>query len=89
MADQFAIQATCLRCGESDLLASEEDKARPVLFDTPEEAMTQASSLSKKQAGTFKSIGKDPLYECPNPECGVISRMYDLQFDVVRYQTEA
>ena len=73
MEDKSAIKVVCTQCDEGDFLASEEDKAKPVLFDTPEEAMAFANSLSKKKAGTFGDSNPNQLYECSNHSCGVIS----------------
>ena len=89
MANKFGIKVLCAQCGKDDFLASDEEEGKPLLFDTPEAALEHARSLSKKQAGTFKSADSNPLYECPNPDCGVISPMYDLQLNVARYRSGA
>ena len=89
MADKFAIKVVCTQCGKDDFLALEEDKTKALLFDTPEEAMAYTQSLSKRKARTFRSPDPDPnpLYECPNHACRVISPMYSLQLNVVKYQS--
>ena len=85
MPDKFAIKVKCTECKRDDLLASEEDKAKPLLFDTPEEALAHTKSLSERKAGTFGSADENALYECPNSACGVIKPMYSLHLNVVRY----
>lgn len=87
MEDKFAIKVVCTQCREDNFLASEEDKTKTLLFDTPEEAVAYTQSLSERKARTFGSPDPNPLYECPNHGCGVISPMYSLQLNVVKYQS--
>jgi len=87
MEDKFAIKVVCTQCGKDDFLTSEEDKTKALLFDTPEEAMAYKQSLSKRKERAFRSPDPNPLYECPNHACGVISPMYSLQLNVVKYQS--
>jgi len=68
MKEQFVIEVRCSNCQNKELLASSQDKSKPAVFDTQEDALAHIDTLRRGLVSKSDNAGiirKGFNYECP------------------------